>query len=238
MTVSTLNAVDIIIVSILLLSATFAYFRGFLHEVLSIAGWGGASAAVLFGLPTVRPYLEDKIEPAWAADAVGATALFILAFIFFSLISHFITGHVRKSSLNILDRTMGFLFGLLRGALFVIIGYIGFSLLMPPKNHPDWMKKARFLPLVTMASETVLDWVPDDFMPTFDAPLKKKKSDDLFEKLKKPEAGDTKEESDKSEEKGYSEEARDDLTQLIESRVQDAMDSATEELLKTPKDGE
>ena len=59
---SIVNALDIGVGILLLISAVFAYLRGLVQEVLSIAGWIGAIFATVYGFPYAQPFAR----PSWA----------------------------------------------------------------------------------------------------------------------------------------------------------------------------
>src|SRR3546814_4665293 len=57
-----INPVDLIVIAVLLLSALLALFRGFVKEVLGIAGWVAAVAATIFFFPIVRDIVRSYID--------------------------------------------------------------------------------------------------------------------------------------------------------------------------------
>lgn len=153
---------DGIVLAILLISALLAFARGFVHEVLAIAGWIGAIFATIYGLPLVRPYARSFIDNTTIADIGAGVAIFLLSLIFLSLLTRAIAGQVRNSQLNALDRSLGFLFGLARGAVLVAIIYIAVDWLVPRPEQPDWIREARTLPLVEAGADMLRSLVPDE----------------------------------------------------------------------------
>jgi len=47
MDLSSINVADIAVTLVILFSGLFAFFRGFVHEILAVASWVGAAAATL-----------------------------------------------------------------------------------------------------------------------------------------------------------------------------------------------
>lgn len=140
---------------VLLLSGVLAFARGFVHEVLSVAAWVGAVLAVVFGLPLLRPTARSLIGEPMIADIAAGAVLFIVAMIVLSLITRAIAHRVRGSQLNAVDRSLGFAFGLARGALIVCLAYLAIAWLVPPAEQPVWLRQARSLPLI----ETGANWL-------------------------------------------------------------------------------
>lgn len=155
-----IGLVDLGVLVLLLISGLLAFSRGFVHEALAVAGWIGAALAVLFLLPYVSPYLRENIANIWLADGIGAVAIFIVALMLFSLIAHRIAGAVQDSALGPVDRTLGFVFGLVRGAAIVCVAYLIYAWMVPPQDFPPWLREARALPLAQAGGAVLLDLVP------------------------------------------------------------------------------
>lgn len=143
---------DLAILATVLISAIFAFGRGFVHEALSIAGWVGAAFAVIFGLPIAQPYARHFIQPPLLADVAAGVGIFVLAMIVLSIITRALASRVHGSSLNAVDRSLGFVFGLIRGAVLVCLAYIPVQWLVTPQDQPTWLRDARLLPLVEKGS--------------------------------------------------------------------------------------
>ncbi|MBB4267689.1 CvpA family protein [Roseospira visakhapatnamensis] len=155
-----INPVDMGVLLILLISAILAFFRGFVHEVMGIGAWIGAILVAVYGLPLVQPYVRPYIPIEWAADLTAAVALFLVALVVFSIITTLIARRVQDSALNSLDRSLGFLFGLARGALVVIVIYVSASWLVPPETQPRWVREARSMPMIRDGQEALYAMLP------------------------------------------------------------------------------
>lgn len=158
-----MNALDIAVVAVLLLSGLFAMLRGFVHEVLSVTAWIGAGLATLYGLPLARPVAQGYIETGWVADAVAAGAIFLVTLVALSLVTHTIARRVRDSALNSLDRALGFGFGLLRGALLVCVAYIFGLWLMAPDEQPEWIAQAKTRPMIEYGAGLLQAALPAEY---------------------------------------------------------------------------
>src|SRR3546814_5494115 len=103
-----INPVDLIVIAVLLLSALLALFRGFVKEVLGIAGWVAAVAATIFFFPIVRDIVRSYIDSRLIADIVTGAAIFLPTLILCSLLTHWISEQVRASAVSAVDRSLGF----------------------------------------------------------------------------------------------------------------------------------
>ena len=158
-----INLFDAGVLIVLLGSAIFAYARGFVHEVFSIVGWIGAIAATFYGFPFAQPYARQFIDTEILADLTSGTLIFLFALVVLSTMTRSISSKVKDSALNALDRALGFLFGLVRGALIVVVAYIGLEILVLQKDSPDWMRSARTMQLIGPAADLLLESLPKDY---------------------------------------------------------------------------
>lgn len=158
-----ITAGDILVILVILLSGALAFARGFVREALSIAAWVGAALITVFLLPLASPLVRDLIDNELVADFISGVLIFITALVGLSVGGHFATKAIRDSALNMLDRSLGLVFGLLRGVILLSLGYMLFVWLVPDDDdHPDWFSEARTLPLVEEAAEILQIIVPTD----------------------------------------------------------------------------
>lgn len=153
---------DLILAAIMLISGLLAMLRGLTREVLSILSWAVAAVATLFFFPKYQAQAREYIEPALLADAVLAGGIFLVVLIIVSLITVRISDGVLDSRIGALDRTLGFLFGLARGLVLVVIAYLFFTWLVPEDTQPQWIKDARSLPLLKETGAAIVSLLPED----------------------------------------------------------------------------
>lgn len=148
-----LTFLDAILLGIALISGMLAMYRGLTREVLSILSWAlAAGAAVVFGL--FYRHIANDLAISLGIDKTIALALcLILLFLVILIVVHFITSKfsdtVLDSRVGALDRTLGFIFGLGRGFILVVILYF-FGAFLEPKveNHPKWVTESLSLPYI------------------------------------------------------------------------------------------
>jgi membrane protein required for colicin V production len=73
---------------------------------------------------------------------------------------------VVDSAAGAFDRTLGFIYGLARGLVLVVIAYLFYSWLIPLDKQEDWVKNARSLPIIKTVGAFILDLVPADIAET------------------------------------------------------------------------
>ena len=201
-----ITILDLVLLGVMLISGLLALVRGFMREILSIAAWGAAALATLYAyqklLPTAKAYFNNDT----IATAVTVAGVFIGTLIIVSIITTRVSDMILDSRIGALDRTLGFLFGLARGLLIVVVAYQFFIWLVPDKQQPDWVRSAKSRTMLDSTGEWLKGLLPDDPENTILKRYKKNKPDD--EQTDEPAAPATGD--------GYSKPARDSLKKLIE----------------------
>jgi membrane protein required for colicin V production len=159
------NFVDIVVLAVIALSTLLALGRGFVKEVLSIFGWIGAAIgtfAIFFYVPQVRVFANQQIAEPLLADIAAAVSLFVILLIVLGFFNHAIASRVHASALGPLDKSLGLVFGLVRGVVLVALAYMAMTdWLLPQKaQRPEAVNQARTEPYVAMAANFIKELVP------------------------------------------------------------------------------
>ena len=214
------NAADLTFVVIVLLSGILAFFRGAVREVLAIGGWVAAAAAAYYGFEYVRPYTLSLIGAPMVADAVTGIGLFVATMVVMALVNGAISRRIKMSSLDTLDSSLGFLFGLARGALVICIAYLVMVEFVPPEEQPVTVHEARALPLIEVGAGWLVRAVPEDKRGEFELALQTNK-DFISKAMDQKQALDVlmgaPPVADAGGAEGYSDGERTDMDRLIES---------------------
>jgi membrane protein required for colicin V production len=157
------NTFDLGVIAILLLGALFGFVTGFVRGGLFVASWIGAVFATIYGFPAVRPHARNFVNPDWLADVLGGAVLFIVALVVLYLASHMLSGWVRNSRLNALDRSLGLLAGIATAALVMSAAYLPLSDTIA-EDPPEMIKQARTRPAIESAALFVRTLLPAEFL--------------------------------------------------------------------------
>lgn len=145
------TAFDLIVLSVVALSAALGLWRGVIREVFSLSAWLAAIVlAFLYGA-TVAPWIPLKAAPAWVVQLTGHALVFIVVFVTLSLLGFFFAKLTHAVGLGFLDRSLGMMFGVLRGGLIVVL----LVLLAGATGLPAaswWRESATARPLETVAA--------------------------------------------------------------------------------------
>ena len=131
------TVVDGAVALVILLSGVLAYSRGLVRETLSIAGWVGAAVAAWYFAPMATPLVQEiPILSEFLGDScelsviAAFAAVFALALIVISIFTPVFAGAVQRSALGGVDQGLGFLFGVARGILLVVVALIIYERVM------------------------------------------------------------------------------------------------------------
>ncbi len=152
---------DVLIVLIIIVSAGYAAWRGFLWETLTIFAWVAAAFACLYFGPYLIPLTRSMVDQPWLASLLAYAGVFLAVFIPLAFMSHRFSESVKHSPIGPLDRAAGIAFGVIRGLVVVGLAYLLFTYFVPIRQHPLWLREARLLPVVQSTAEVLLSVVPD-----------------------------------------------------------------------------
>src|SRR5215468_6899576 len=173
-----ITILDIILLSVMLISALLAMIRGFMREILSIAAWIIAAGATLYAynklLPVAKSYFNNDIIAAGVV--IGGT--FLLTLIIVSIITVRFSDMVLDSRVGALDRTLGFVFGLGRGLIIVVVAFLFFAWLVPPRTQPSWVANAKSKVVLQSTGDWLISMLPDDPENTILKRLKRPKPEE------------------------------------------------------------
>ena len=168
-----ITLLDIVLIVVMLISGLLAMVRGFMREILSIIAWILAAGATLYAysklLPLAKQYFNNDIVAAVAV--IGG--VFLVTLLIVSILTVRISDMVLDSRVGALDRTLGFLFGLARGLVIVVVAFMFFNWLVPDRSQPEWVKGAKSRVVLTGTGQWLMSMLPEDPESTI---LKKLKS--------------------------------------------------------------
>lgn len=204
-----ITILDGILIAIMLVSAVLAMIRGFVREVLSIASWVAAAIVAYLLYGKVLPFAEQYITNKHIALGASVAIVFLLTLIVVSYITMRISDFVLDSRIGALDRTLGFVFGAVRGMLLVVVAMMFFNWFVPEARQPAWVATAKSKPLLNSIGERLIAALPED------------PESEILNRLRN--RGGTKEDDvaaqpgESEEDPGYTERERNGIDQQIEA---------------------
>jgi membrane protein required for colicin V production len=139
-----MNWVDWLIIALLLFSAVAGLMRGLLREIISLLTWVLAIALAWRYSDLLEPHLGGALAGTairpWAARIVIFAVILLVGTAVGALLNHF----VRLSLFSTLDRALGLLFGMARGAVAIGLLTIGCQALH--LDREAWYRGSQLVP--------------------------------------------------------------------------------------------
>ena len=157
-----LTLLDIGLLVVMLISGILAMVRGFMREILSIAAWLIAAVVTLYGYARIEVFVREYVSNDLLAKGIAIGGLFLITLLIVSLFTVKISDLVLDSRVGALDRSLGFIFGLARGLIIMVVAFLFFSWLVPAKSQPDWVTNARSRVVLQATGDWLLSILPDD----------------------------------------------------------------------------
>jgi len=155
------NGLDLAVLGVIALSAIFAFARGLVREALSIVAWAGAGLTTLYGFNHVYGLVIRFVATPLLADLIAAAGLFVISLIVLTVLTGYIARFVQSSALSPIDRTLGLIFGLVRGAFLVSLAYLLLDISLPQNDRPGWIRQAKSEPFLAQGAELLRNALPE-----------------------------------------------------------------------------
>jgi len=173
-----ITLLDIILIGVMLVSALLAMIRGFMREILSIASWVIAALVTLYSYAKLLPFAKSYFNNDIIATAVLVGGTFLATLLIVSIITVRFSDMVLDSRVGALDRTLGFLFGLARGLIIVVVAFLFFAWLVPDRSQPEWVRSAKSRVVLQGTGDWLISMLPEDPENTILKRFKKPKPDE------------------------------------------------------------
>ena len=161
---------DLAVLVLVAISAGLSFMRGLVRETLGLAAWAGAGYVSYIGIDHVIGPVREMVGNEQMALIIGHTALFLGALLVLTIGTSVVAQLFHSLGLGAVDRTLGILFGIARGGLLVVAGYIAGGWLATPERWPDPIREARLLPVVADAASRLVEHIPERFRPSVPIP--------------------------------------------------------------------
>ena len=173
-----ITLLDAILLIVMLVSGLLAMIRGFMREILSIGAWGIAALVTLYSYSRVLPIAKQYITSDMVAAGASVAGVFLITLLIVSVVTVRISDLVLDSRVGALDRTLGFLFGLGRGLIIVVVAFLFFAWLVPDRSQPEWVRGAKSRIVLQSTGQWLMSMLPDDPESTILKRLKRQKPED------------------------------------------------------------
>jgi membrane protein required for colicin V production len=175
------------LIAVCFISGLLAMYRGFTREMLSIVSWAVAGGAVLYFVRFHKPFAQEMAQQMGTQVAVAQIVVGAIIFLIVLIVVHLITARISDAMLDsrvgMIDRILGFLFGVARGFILVVIPYMfavyflckdsstmDVAARCGPNDLPIWVERAQSLPTIQAVSNFLYIFAETHFPSSLTAP--------------------------------------------------------------------
>jgi uncharacterized membrane protein required for colicin V production len=157
-----INIFDAAVYLVMFFSALISLYRGFIGEFLSLITWLGAGMVTLALAGKSTAFMKNHMESGLGAAVIGIMGTYFITIIIFGILSRMLLRYVKDGAdVGWPDHLMGLGFGLLKGGMLVVLGFILMSLIFKQQGYPEWVQTAQTLPAVQAATLKVVRMMPE-----------------------------------------------------------------------------
>ena len=209
---------DIIILVLIFISALFAFFRGLSLELLSISVWIiSFFGSYAYGNNLVN-FFNKIVNNILISTAISYVGAFLVIFVIFSFLTRKFSVFIKDSYVGLIDKSLGFIFGILRGYVIVSLCFFLFDYFYKGKKL-EFIDNSEIIPVIKITNNEIFRFLKIDnkYSENLSTEIKKK-SDLLFEK-----SIDSKlriKKNSKNQENIYNESGRKNIENIIENNLE------------------
>ena len=209
---------DVIILVLVFISALFAFFRGFSLELLSISVWIiSFFVSYAYGNNLIN-FFNKIINNILISTAISYVVVFLIIFVIFSFLTRKFSVFIKDSYVGLIDKSLGFIFGILRGYVIVGLCFFLFDYFYNGKRL-EFIDNSKIIPVIKITNNEIFRFLKIDnkYSENLSTEIKKK-SDLLFEK-----SIDSKlriKKNSKNQENIYNESGRKNIENIIENNLE------------------
>lgn len=155
-----MTSFDYAVLAILGISLLVSMMRGFVREILSLVSWVAAFFVAKIYTMQLAPLLPESIPNEALKFMAAFLILFIATLLVCSLLSIALSHIFKKAGLTWLDRSLGAVFGIVRGLVIIGVLVLLAGLTSIPKDS-RWQNAMFSAPLEFMVQKA-MPWLPVD----------------------------------------------------------------------------
>lgn len=157
-----LTVLDYIYVGVILASTIWATIRGGVFETIATLSWVVAAISARFASPWLDGLFQSWFDLSESTVGTLVASYFVIFFavlILVGFVNQKLRDKIQDSIMNVTDKTLGVIFGIIRGV--VVMGGFYWGALwyysdMP--TLPQWLAQARTRPIMQITAVKLDDW--------------------------------------------------------------------------------
>jgi len=159
-----MSVADWIILAFLIFSIVAAALRGFFREAFALAGLIVGYLLAAWQYQRLAGWFAQYLKSAWLGDIASFLAIFFAVLILAGTAGRLASWAMKKAGLSAIDRTLGGVLGLLRGALVVAIVLTAMAAFAPAAK---WLAGSELAPYFLVGGRAAIWLAPSELRNRF-----------------------------------------------------------------------
>ena len=159
-----MTAADWLIVAVVVLSMAGAAIQGFFAEALSMAGLVIGYIVAAWQYQRVADWFAPHLKSVWLGEIGGFFLIFFAVVILAGIIGQVAHWMIKKAGLTAIDRLLGGVLGLLRGALVVAVVLTSMAAFAPAAR---WLAGSELAPYFLVGGRAAIWLAPSELRNRF-----------------------------------------------------------------------
>ena len=157
-----LTVLDYIYIAVVFASTVWATIRGGVYETIATLSWVIAAVVARFASPMVDGWLQNWFGLTESTVATLVASYFIIFFgilIIVGFINQKLRDWIQDSIMNVTDKTLGVIFGIVRGIVVMGVAYwVALWYYSDSPFLPKWLANARTRPIMQVTAVKLDEW--------------------------------------------------------------------------------
>lgn len=159
-----LNTLDVVITVGFALSMLIAFIRGFVKEILSIAGLAIFIVLSTYLAPALLDWMNQYIESKTLSYIVIVLIIMAVFYAIWIISTDKLIAKIRTSTLSFMDRLLGLLFGLLRAVLILGFCFLVIKVTLPEELKEPSIKESKYFIIAQSSSDVIEALIPQELI--------------------------------------------------------------------------
>jgi membrane protein required for colicin V production len=159
-----MSIADWIIIGFLVLSVTTAAIAGFFHEAFKLAGLVVGYLLAAWQYHRLADWFAPHLKSPWFGEIAAFLIIFFAVLIIAGIAGRIARWAMKKAGLSTIDRFLGAVLGLLRGALVVAVVLTAMAAFAPAAQ---WLVGSEFAPYFLVGGRAAVWLAPSELRQRF-----------------------------------------------------------------------
>lgn len=159
-----MSIADWIILAFLVFSVATAAIAGFFHEAFKLAGLVTGYLLAAWQYHRLADWFEPHLKSPWVGEIAAFLIIFFAVLIVAGIAGRIARWAMKKAGLSMIDRVLGGVLGVLRGALVVAVVLTAMAAFAPAAQ---WLSGSEFAPYFLVGGRAAIWLAPSELRQRF-----------------------------------------------------------------------